>query len=291
VCEVAAFDELIQTTNWSRVAVPQADGYDTRILLEFREHEGLPHGSFPHRQRAFDGAATFCDGRVTIHSAPEHGLMPSNLLPASLDHPNLAVAANLLARWPEACAQFTQLVDTIYPFTDPQQALLGQWALGSSSNFSGDEPGSLHVTVDSALGLAQALVQEMAHQKLRSLGVAASGANRLIVNDSSEQFESPVRKDRLLPMTAVFHAQYSFMHVTALDLHMLARAESEWERQCILMLLARNIPRMQAGCEVISSHIRTDAAGEPFLDAFMNWSRGILQGGQAELNANGYGFA
>jgi len=91
-------------------------------------------------------------------------------------------------------------------------------------------------------------------------------------------------------MTAVFHAQYSFMHVTALDLHMLARAENEWERQRILMLLARNIPRMQAGCEVIASHIRTDEAGAPFLEAFMNWSRDILQSSQTELNVNGYGF-
>jgi HEXXH motif-containing protein len=290
VRDVAALDELIHTTDWSRAAVPQPDGHDTRILLEFREHEDLPQRPFPHRYRAFNGAATLCDGRVTIQSPSDHGLMPSNLLPASLDHPNLAAAANLLARWPEAYTQFTQLVDTVYPYTDPQQAVLGQWALGSSSNSSSDEPGSVHVTVDSVLGLAQALVQEMAHQKLRSLGVAASGANRLIVNDSSEQFESPVRKDRLLPMTAVFHLQYSFMHVTALDLQMLVRAESEWERQCILMLLARNIPRMQAGCEVISSQIRTDAAGKPFLEAFMNWSRGILQSSQAELDANGYGF-
>jgi hypothetical protein len=287
---VAALDELIHTTDWSRVAVPQADGYDTRILLEFREQEDLPLRPFPPRYRAFDGAATFCDGRVAIRLASEHNLMPSNLLPASLDHPNLAAAANLLARWPEAYSQFTQLVDTVYPYIDPQQVVLGQWALGSSSNSSSDELGSLHATVDNTLGLAQALVKEMAHQKLRSLGVAASAANRLIVNDSSEQFESPVRKDRLLPMTAVFHVQYSFMHVTALDLYMLARAESEWERQCILMLLARNIPRMQAGCEVISSRIRTDDAGEPFLEAFMNWSRGILQSSQAELDANGYGF-
>lgn len=290
MCDVAALEELIHTTDWSRVAVPQEDGYDTRILLEFREHEDLPLRPFPHRYRAFDGAATFCDGSVTIRFASEHSLMPSNLLPASLDHPNLAAAANLLARWPEACSQFTQLIDTVYPYTDPQQAVLGQWALGSSSNSSSDELGSLHVTVDNALGLAQALVKEMAHQKLRSLGVAASGASRLIVNDSSEQFESPVRKDRLLPMTAVFHAQYSFMHVTALDLHMLARAENEWERQRILMLLARNIPRMQAGCEVIASHIRTDEAGAPFLEAFMNWSRDILQSSQTELNVNGYGF-
>jgi HEXXH motif-containing protein len=287
---MAALDELIQITDWSRMAVPQADAYDTRVLLEFRQHEDPPLRLLPHRRRAIDGAATFCDGGVMIDSAPERDLMPDNLIPAEIDHPNLAAAASLLARWPEAYTQFTELVDTVYPYSDRQQAVLGRWALGSSSNSSSEELGRLHVTVDSLLGLAQALVKEMAHQKLRSLGVAASGSDRLIVNDASERFESPVRKDHLLPMTAVFHLQYSFMHVTALDLHMLGRAESEWERQCILMLLARNIPRMRAGCEVVSRHVRTDAAGEAFLAAFMDWSRGILEMSQAELDANGYGF-
>jgi len=289
VLNVDTIDELIHSTDWSRMAVPQADGYDTRILLEFRQHQYPSLRPTPHRSRAFNGAAPFGDGGVTLSSSPERDLMPDNQHPASIDHPNLAAAASLLARWPEAYAQFTELVDTVYPYTDPQQAALGQWALGSSSNSSSDEPSSLHVTVDSSLGLAQALVQEMAHQKLRSLGVANSRADRLIVNDSSEQFESPVRKDRLLPMTAVFHHQYSFMHVTALDLHMLSQSDSEWERQCILMLLARNVPRMQAGCEVVSSHIKTDAAGEPFLHAFMNWSQLILETSQAELDSNGYG--
>jgi hypothetical protein len=90
-------------------------------------------------------------------------------------------------------------------------------------------------------------------------------------------------------MTAVFHAQYSFIHVTALDLHMLASAEGERERQRILMLLARNVPRMQAGYEEVARHIRTDAAGRLFVDAFMDWSEDVLQRGQAELDANGYG--
>ena len=164
-----------------------------------------------------------------------------------------------------------------------------KWALGSSSHSYEEDFGSVHATVDNALGFAQALIHEMAHQKLRALGVSFETAERLIVNDPSEQFESPIRKDRTRPMTAVFHAQYSFIYVTALDLHMLAAAEGERERQCILMLLARNVPRMQVGYEEVARHIRTDAAGRLFVDAFMDWSAGVLQRGQAELDANGYG--
>ena len=135
------------------------------------------------------------------------------------------------------------------------------------------------------------LIHEMAHQKLRALGVSFETAERLITNDPSERFESPIRKDQTRPMTAVFHAQYSFIHVTALDLHMLAAAEGERERQCILMLLARNVPRMQAGYEEVARHIKTDAAGRLFVDAFMDWSRDVLQRGQAELDDNGYGVS
>jgi HEXXH motif-containing protein len=145
--------------------------------------------------------------------------------------------------------------------------------------------------VDNALGFAQAMIHEMAHQKLRALGVAVESADRLVANDPTERFASPIRKDQPRPMTAVLHAQYSFIHVIALDLHMLAAAETERERQSTLMLLARNVPRMQAGYQEVARHIRTDEPGRLFVDAFMDWSRDVLQRGQTELDNNGYGLS
>jgi hypothetical protein len=66
-------------------------------------------------------------------------------------------------------------------------------------------------------------------------------------------------------------------------------APTQLERQFILMLLARNVPRMQLGYEEVARHVKTDEAGRQFIEAFMNWSREVLQRGQAELEANGYG--
>lgn len=220
---------------------------------------------------------------------PPRNIVSKNILAANLNHPNLEAAARLLARWPVAAAQFKALIDTVYPYTSPEQARLGQLALGSSSHSYEDDFGGIHVTVDCALGLAQALVHEMAHQKLRALGVSFESAARLIVNPPSQRFESPIRKDCLRPMTAVFHAQYSFIHVTALDLAMLATATDEHEQQLILMLLARNVPRMQAGYAEIEQHIQVDAAGAQFLAAFMSWSAEVIRKGEAVLQANGYG--
>jgi HEXXH motif-containing protein len=271
------------------MAEPQKDGYDTDMTLRMAEQGGTPFRPLPYRRRSIDGAATFCDGMVAVRQAPERGLMTDRILPAKLDHPNLAAGAAFLARWPAAYAQFGRLVDTVYPYTDPEQARQGEWALGSSSHSYEEDFGSVHATVDNALGFAQALIHEMAHQKLRALGVSVESAERLIANDPSEQFESPIRKDRMRPMTAVFHAQYSFIHVTALDLHMLDAARAERERQNILMLLARNVPRMQEGHKEVAAHIRTDGAGRIFVNAFMDWSRDVLQRGQAQLDANGFG--
>lgn len=281
-------DEILEDVDWSRMAAPQDDGYDTDVTLRLAEHGSTPSRR-PYVRRPLDGSASFCGGIVAVRQAPEHGLMTDRIVPARLDHPNLATGAAFLARWPAAYTQFARLVDTVYPYVDPEQARLGEAALGSSSHSYEDQFGSIHATVDNALGFAQAMIHEMAHQKLRALGVSIESADRLVANDPSERYESPIRKDQTRPMTAVLHAQFSFMHVTALDLRMLAAADGERERQFILMLLARNVPRMRAGYEEVARNIRTDEPGRLFVGAFMEWSQDVLRRGQSELNSHGYG--
>jgi hypothetical protein len=283
------FERILETVDWARMAEPQDDGYDTDVTLRLAESGVSPLRRQPYRRRSTDGEVTFCEGAVAVRQAPDGGMMTDALAPASVNHPNIPDGGALLSRWPNAYTQFARLMDTVYPYTDPQQASMGNQALGSSSHSYEEDFGGIHATVDDALGFAQALVHEMAHQKLRALGVSFETAERLITNDPSQEFESPIRKDRARPMTAVFHAQYSFIYVTALDLKMLARANGNRERQLILMLLARNVPRMQSGYEEVARHVRTDEAGRQFVEAFMKWSCDVLKHGQAELDANGYG--
>ncbi len=265
---------------WSRMAVPQEDGYDTELTIQF--------ASLSQRQlRNTDNC--FCGGAVAIREAPDGGLFTDKIHPARVDHPNIARAGDLLARWPAVYFQFIGLIDTLYPYTDPQQAKMGENALGSSSHSYPEQLGSIYATVDNPLGLAQALINEMAHTKLRAFGVSASSAKGLILNDPAELFDSPIRVGRKLPMPGVFHDQYSFMHVTALDLEMFDKANNGKERSHILMLLARNVPRMQSGQEILDRHLKTDDAGKQFADAFLAWSSDILRRSQAALDSNGYG--
>ncbi len=288
---MTTFDDVLKAVDWSRMAAPQSDGYDTEMTLRLARTGPSPLRPIPYQRRSVGDAVSFCDGAVAVRPAPVGGLLTDKIVPADVRHPNIPAGGGFLARWPEAYAQFKRLIDTVYPYTNPAQAKLGDKAFGSSSHSYEKDFGAVHATVDHGLSFAQALIHEMAHQKLRALGVSFESAARLITNPRTQMFASPIRKDRPRPMTAVFHAQYSFIHVTALDLAMLPGARDENERQQILMLLARNVPRMQAGYGEIEKNIQLDAPGTRFVEAFMRWSRQVLEQGQATLDANGYGAA
>jgi HEXXH motif-containing protein len=274
-------------TDWARLARPQPDGYDTRAILDL-----VTRGSNPWRRRGVEGAPTLFGGRVAVRNRDFSGFSPPQFVPAPPDHPHLAEAETILSAWPEAAAQIPELIDTIQVWSDTTQtAALAAVRPGSSSHSIEEEFGTIMVTIDSPFGTAQALVHEMAHHKLRAMGVPVVGAARLVANDPAGLYRSPIIVGRLRPMTAVLHAQYSFMHVTQLDVaDHDAPGTSDRLRGQSLYLLARNVPRMEAGDEELRRHLATDAAGARFAEAFFAWSAGVLQRGRAILDASGYGI-
>lgn len=277
--------------DWPRLAEPQRDGYDTEVIRTLASRCPSPLRPRPWRRRPVDGAPTLFDGTVAVRNRPAGGLPSPPWAPAPCDHPNLAAPEAILRLWPDLAAQFPALVDTIQPWTDPRLARSGVHVPGSSSHSHEDEFGVLMVTVDSAFGLAQALVHEMAHHKLRALGVSLLRADRVVVNDPAALYRSPIITDRKRPMTAVLHAQYAFIHVTALDVAVHAAAPvGDPLRDQAVYLLARNVPRMEAGREVLREHLRTDEVGRAFAAAFDRWSGDVLQAGRSILDEAGYGM-
>jgi hypothetical protein len=85
-------------------------------------------------------------------------------------------------------------------------------------------------------------------------------------------------------MTAVFHAEYSFIYVTQLYLTMLAADPEEETRKYLSMLLQTLVPRMEAGLEVIEANIKVDSIGRPFVDGFMDWAGRVLAESRAILD-------
>lgn len=267
---------------WARVAEPQADQYDTHVTLACAAANG-------YLRRPTEGLHTIADGAVAIRVLDQPDLAPPRFAIAPPDHPNLPKAIDFLRRWPAAYEQFQALVDSVHACSDSTipPALL-EVTVGSCSHSHEQWFGTMCVTVDNALGTAQAFVHEMAHQKLRALGVSVESARRLVSNDPAELYPSPIKIGRQRPMTAVLHAQYSFIYVIELDLHMLATEEDERMRHHILQLLLRNVVRMEAGHETLARNVRTDDDGARFLDAFLTWSRRAIAAGYDALDANGY---
>ncbi|MBV7333769.1 hypothetical protein KFU94_37160 [Chloroflexi bacterium TSY] len=266
------------TIDWARMAEPQLDMYDSKCILEMvKTSEMFPPGVDRARSNQQSGPTIF-EGEVSVNYISNKTW--SRYVNAPLDHPNIQRSMEYVQRWPAVFKQFQMIMHTLHPLDDPSMRV---GALGSSSHSDEHRFGTMYATIYDPCGLAQALVHEMAHNKLRGMGVFVGSAQRLILNDPGERYVSPIIKDRLRPMTAVLHAQYSFMHVTALDIVNIKAEEDENERQKWLIFLNRNLPRMEEGYVEIQKNIQADEDGEQFLAGFYGWSDRVLSEGNALL--------
>ena len=274
--------------DWARLAFPQTDGYDTEVIAQVAARRGSVLRPRPWSRRSTEGAEkTLFGGRVAIRNrnGQDGGLPWPRYVPAKPVTPSLDDAEVILRNWPAVALQFPHLVDTIQVWNDSTVTSDNYGYISSSSHSLEEEFGTIMLTVDHPFGIAQTMVHEMAHHKLRALGISLLEANHLILNDPRELYASPIILTKKRPMTAVFHAQYSFIHVSALNnfVYMNTFSSSELNDQA-KKLLERNIPRMEAGYQEIERNLITDKSGAIFCGAFMDWSRDVIRAGKAILS-------
>jgi HEXXH motif-containing protein len=272
--------DLVGRIDWAAVAVPDVDGHGSRVARALANtRRGRWSGETalgPPRP----GEPTLFAGAVAVRRAREHCHLP-RYTHAPLDHPHIAIAEAHVARWPAGYALVREVVDTFNPLLD-REVPPERWAQanGSGSHFDTYRFGVIYATIFDPIGLAQAFVHEAAHQKLFGLGVLIEHADRIVRNDPSRLYPSPIVVDRPRPMTAVLHAEYSFIHVAALELALLAALgdgpEDARPRAVLRSMLARNVARLTPGLQVIEAAIETDAAGDRFVGAFVPWAAQVL---------------
>lgn len=264
--------------DWSRVAEPQPDQYDTEVVLKrLSQMEGFrrppPLGDMP---AIFDGA-------VAVRPL-EGPYLKMGFSSAPLEDQRIRLAEGYVRQWPIVFQQFKSLIYAFYPLSDPSGARIRPGGKGYASHSFESRIGTLCASIEDPIGTAEAFVHEMAHNKLRSLGIMFESTQGFIANDPEDRYLSPIRIGVLRPMTAVFHAEYSFIYVTQLYLTMLAADPEEETRKYLLILLKTLLPRMEAGFEVIEANIQVDSIGRPFVDGFMDWARRVLADGRALLD-------
>jgi hypothetical protein len=264
--------------DWRRVAEPQPDGYDSEVALGLAVATG-------YRPREIAGCATFLGGAVAVREDPVL-LDYDDCRYADIDHPNIATAESLLELWPEAHAQCRTLLESVCFYDCPRlgpDMVIGSICGAGSSGF-----GSVIVTVNHHMGLAEGIVHEMAHHKLRALGIEMESSTRLILNPPDQRYPSPIRYDCLRPMTAVLHAQYSYTYIAQFDLKVLEQDDDNIRSRAIReRSLSVIIPKLEYGLRTISEQAITDDAGEQFCRGFRDWCDRIISAGYRDLEANG----
>jgi HEXXH motif-containing protein len=134
----------------------------------------------------------------------------------------------------------------------------------------------LWASVNSAVGLAQSIVHEMAHHKLRALGVSFESASAVVANDTMSRYRSPlVGWNR--PMAAVLHAHYALLHVAALDVALLGSEHSRTVRAALSRSLVRHVELMRQSASVIRRHMIVDAFGVSYMQAMWGWMGKVLE--------------
>jgi prolyl 4-hydroxylase len=263
--------------DWHRLAEPQADEHDTNVILRLASstasagrpqvYTRTPVGESPS---AFDGQVAV---RCVYRSVPEFASFSDHYLDAPLDHPNVRAAAEYVRKWPVAFAQCQRLLEAIHPAVDTRIPFESAETYRGSSCHSFERLfGTLWATIFCPIGLAEAIVHEMAHQKLRVLGVSFESAATVVGNDPSELYVSPIIKERLRPMTAVLHAQYSYLHVTELDIHILRAERDAAKRDVLSHVLERNLSRIEEGYDTTRRYFKPGDHGREFMQGLCDWT-------------------
>jgi|HubBroStandDraft_6_1064221.scaffolds.fasta_scaffold00172_23 HEXXH motif-containing protein len=262
---------------WERLAEPQADNYDSVQVLEL----GLERGYT--LQRAASPVMKF-DGRVAV--LPNYSWDSRQFRPASIDDPTISVGCDIIHTWPSAFEQCRSLLSAIF-VSNTVGADARTW--GSYSGPGSCGFGSVCATVDHPVGFAEAIVHEMAHHKLRAIGVDFESASELLANPPGEVFPSPIRYDKLRPMSAVLHAEYSYTYIAALDIAAI-RADNPMSEDIARFSLAKYLPKLDFGIRVLQESAVTDSAGARFLTAFSCWVEEVLAHGRKILSERGMSF-
>ncbi len=277
--------ETYNSLDWSRLAEPQADQYDTNAILQLASSTTSPARPNPYQRRPVEDSPSVFDGCVAVryvyHESPEFESLAMQYPDAPLDHQNIVIAAEYVRTWPIAFTQCRQLLDSIHPALHPEMPLESSEIYRGSLCHSYESLfGTMWATIFCPLGLAEAMVHEVAHQKLRVLGVSVESATAIVGNDPTDLYVSPIIKDRLRPLTAVLHAAYSYVHVTALDIAIVKAEQNPVRREVMCGVLETNLTRIEEGYETLRKHLIPAAHGKEFIQSFFAWTERTIDVGR-----------
>jgi hypothetical protein len=263
----------LATVDWARVAEPQADAYDTNLIEELATT--LARSDEPARPVGKHTGPVWFDVSPAYAERPDFQRDFGGFAPATAAHPSLPLAVALLDTWALGAAQARRLIRVLHPALEPDADHHGWHVAASSSHSYPDAFGAMWATVNSPVGLAEAIVHEMAHHKMRAFGVGFDHAEHLVANRPGERYPSPLLSGRPRPMPALLHAHYALLHMIALELEILATGIAA-ARPIVAALLRRHIGLIGSGEATLRRNLVVDEYGARFLPALRSWQARLL---------------
>ncbi len=262
--------------DWSRVAEPQSDGYDTEVAKRLgRERYGWT------KRWPAAGARTWLEGAIELTVPPW-----DTEVDEVLEHPNLEVAERILRETcPTFWAQCRELVQTLH-LVLAEDIGTAELETGCKCGPMGDRVSfEFQITVNFGVGILEGIVHEIAHSKMKTHGISLYHWERLISNPiptdeaiesgkGDHLYRSVIRKDMLRPLGACVSAHYSYLHVSELllQLHDAGVIANEPARYW----LGVQRDRVSEGRAQIEEVVTPDADGVPYFDSMQDWAGRLI---------------
>lgn len=257
--------EITRLKDWELMAVPQPDGIDTPLFLKYAKNTNLNVIADPSPEEP-----KIFNNKVALRRLEWDEKFLEEFEHAPFTHSSIKEAEALIALWPEVYNQCGALLKAINPMLK-KGIVDDKNYTGSNSHQPKNTLGAVWATVHNPVLLAQALVHEMAHNKLFSIGQHFESQHPLFTNEAEEVFDSPIRLDIPRPISAVFHGVYAFTHVLTLDRILYQKSNIDNKGQ-LLGLLHYNALRVKKGAELIQKCAKLTKKGTAFVTQFLEWA-------------------
>jgi hypothetical protein len=248
--------------NWSKVARPQHDGYDTFVLTELDALRGWS-------KRPVTAAVTLANGSIGC-PLPNASWWHSEPPPIVLEQEWADELTRFLNRWTEGYASLISYVDEFWTWRTGRHGHGCTSGHMQMAQHEGHPRHVVYVTSDDYQGCAQGIYHEFGHLRLETCGIAVEDHNGLLLrNPATELYDSSVRKDKQRPMSAVLHGVYAWLMFMENDYHIYL-ANKDVAR--FALYAKHNIVKIEEGVSEIRRYARWTQDGQAFVDGLFEWA-------------------
>ncbi len=283
--------------DWYRLAKPQDDDYDMNALfeLEFKRKQWQKYVAKTPYTLAHGGIAVYPGANP---NAGAHISLGPNTEPCDLSDITLEWIQTInpfVDTWTRGVYGLGRFVDEFWTWkTVRGNPKMDRYPFAPNSGHKGCLNLPYHVlyaTIDNLVegqsvpnphGVAQGLYHEYGHMRLFAMGIEIETHNdRLLLNGPDELYKSPVRYDKLRPMSAVLHGLYAWLMFTENDYQLyqagvITPSHNLTPVEELYRCTAHNIPKIKAGVAEVKQFGRFTSEGQDFVRGIYDWADDLV---------------